>query len=133
MKNVMALFVLFVSLFLVSCSRSEDLGGDDLTYPALDGVQHPARYTRVIAPDMFVVQGVHRFGHDDMFALVVARSGLTAKTFVVPAATKLKAGDVIKVFLLCYRAEEEYDASGSLKTARNACADVVIPQTNGGK
>ena len=136
MRKISAFIVLFAPVFSFSCSRFEEPAGDrrfdDFAGPVLDGSQDPARYTRVIEPDTYVVLGQRPFGYNDLSALVVARSGLVTKTFVVPAAMGLKTGDVVRLHLLCYRAEEEV-AGSRLKAAKNSCTDVVIPFAPDGK
>jgi len=130
MKNSVAFVVLFAPIFLFSCSRFEEPAhsqwSDDFTRPVLDGHQDPARYTRVIEPDIYIVLGQRLFGQDDQSALVEVRSGNLTKTLVVPAAVGLKPGDVIRLYLICYRAEEVVDAGGALKAARNACTDNIL-------
>jgi len=142
MKGFSVLIVLFVSTFPFSCSRLEEPANDhrtdptdrrfdDFTSPVLDGFQDPGRYTVVLHPDVYVVLRARPYGYNDLSALVVARSGLVTRTFVAPAAMGLKTGDVIKVFLFCYRAEEESDATGALKAAKNACTDYILVESRG--
>jgi len=130
MKKTSFSIVLLVSIFLASCGRSGDPTKglcDEGRGAVLDGQKDPALCTLVIEPDIYVVLGARPFGYDNLSALVEVRSGRITRTVVVPATMELKTGDVVRVHLLCYRAYEESGSGLRPKTAKNACADVVIP------